>query len=462
MPKKKETLPEKKKGEAIEARPMTEAETAALEVQEEGYDKFKDPSKMSGAELELSTKEQIKIRRGSDVQLCANFYYLLAKDIPTDHGYDPKDYFERVIGISYPRVQVMSAIWSFLVKLGIDNIKRLAKAHVSWEKLKALKPAVEAGKINKKNIEQWLEKCADPETLTSAIEKEVRGLIATAKREEMDETLKTVSFKIPAYEMKIIQLFEQIAEKSLKDADRGKWYLKAAMLFSDNYADELDLKKWKALGLATLRELAERTAPVACIFVPLAPDISEKNLGVAPVYYVYQGFGAPGDEEGAKREVRHCIASSVKEAKQFLGVENVREFKLEIAPSFMPKEPFSEILDKPKEKEAEAQPITEEAKPKKAKKAKKAAKEEEALPEPEKAAEKEEEPPWEEGKPREEMTQKQIRERITAAIVKLTEAHGEEKAKALYAEAKNELKEKGVKGLDLERAIMEWIEKKVK
>jgi hypothetical protein len=344
--------------EVVEAVPISDEEAAVLSVTTDlGIKEFDDPSKMNAIELEEEALRLVRSRYQNEAQLSAVLFYIDLKHVAIDHGWDPKEYFDKRLGISLPRAHALINTWKMLATVGVDVVKRLIG--LSWEKLKTLKPAVEAGKINKRNIEGWLKKCAQDGLTVTLLEKEIRALIAKDAREELDESLKTISFKVAAFSVINVQTFEEIASKVLKTEERGQMYLKAMLDFSANYADAIDAKRWKALGLATLKEMAEQMAPVAALFFPTNPDFGAKELGVAPVLNVYQGFGAGADGPG--RELRYCIASSVSEAKAFLGVENVREFKLELAPSFMPKAPFLPIEEK-EEEEEEKEPSMEEMK----------------------------------------------------------------------------------------------------
>lgn len=343
----------KKSQEAVEveAVPVSEEEATILSVSVDlGIKAFDDPSKLSPAELEDEAIRLVKDRYQNEAQLSCVLFFLDIKNVAIDHGWDPKEYFDKRIGISLHRASALINTWKTLNIVGVDDVKRLVG--LSWEKLKTLKPAIECGKINKRHIDSWLKKCMRNGPSVEQLEKEIRALIGKMDREALDMTLKTVSFKIPALSMVNIDTFEEIAGKVLKTEERGQMYLKAVLDFSSNYADAIDAVRWKAMGLATLKEMAEQMAPVATLFFPTNPEFGAKELGVAPVLNVYQGFGAGVDGPG--RELRYCIASSISEAKSFLGVENVREFKLELAPSFMPKAPFLPIEEKEAVEEEEA------------------------------------------------------------------------------------------------------------
>lgn len=329
---------EKKKTE-VKAVPISDGEAAILSLQEIGISEFKDPSTLSPSELENRAAELIKNRNQNEAELSAVLFYISGKNIPLDHGYDPNEYYEQRLGISKHRANVLISVWNSLVAVGIDSFKRLAGC--SWEKLKLLMPAIKEGKVNKRNIETWLKKCLIDGILISELEKEVKALIADKAREEMDDSLKNVSFKVPAFELKTVGLFENVAQTTLKTNERGQWYLKALLDFTANYCDEKDADFWKAKGLAVLREVAQRIAPVSCIFIPLKPGISAEQLGVAPAYKIYQGYGSTAD--GQKADLRFCVAASESEAKKFLRVDSVREFDLLLGPSFMPETPFIEI-----------------------------------------------------------------------------------------------------------------------
>jgi hypothetical protein len=177
----------------------------------------------------------------------------------------------------------------------------------------------------------------------------LKKLVTEADRASMNKETKTVKFEVMAYELQIVHQFEEIAKSALDTEARGQWFLQALIDFSSNYAnvkDKKDAAFWKSRGLAALKELAERTAPVASLFVPLSDDITSKKIGVAPTSHIYQGY-----KEGAQ-EPQFCVATSEAEAKQFLEVKRVRAFPILVAQSLMPRAPFMATPEKPAEQAA--------------------------------------------------------------------------------------------------------------
>jgi hypothetical protein len=344
--KKKKTTSKKppakktKKPQVVDAEPLSKTETAILELQEMGIKPFKDPMTLTSSELEQRTISLDRGKSQQEAELAACLYAIEEKNIPMALGFDRKDYYRERLGISYTKATEQAKTWRMLIQVGLKNIKILAG--LSWTKLKIIRKGIANGKINARNLDIWLGRCiaspTSPNYVTlEALENMVKKLIAEADKAAMSKETKTVKFDVMAYEMDIVHQFEAIAQAALKADTRGAWYLQAIIDFSSNYANlkgKKDAAYWKSRGLASLKELVERTAPVAALFVPLADDITSKKIGVAPTSHIYQGYKDGGSDP------LFCAAISEVEAKEFLGVKQVRAFPILVASSLMPKAPF--------------------------------------------------------------------------------------------------------------------------
>jgi len=325
----------------VNAKPMSDQETAIIELQEIGITPFKDPMSLTSAELEQRAIQLDRSKAQNEAELAAVLYAIEEKQVHVAHGWERKDYYREHLQISYTKATELVKNWRVLIEVGVTNIKRLGG--LSWTKIKIIRKGIVNGKITTRNIETWLARCiAAPGdknfTSLEALENMVKKLVAESDRANMSKETKTVKFEIAAYEMPIILQFEEIAEAALVANNRGEWYLQAIIDFSSNYAnlkDKKDAAFWKSRGLAALKELAERTAPVAAIFVPLSDDITAQKIGVAPTSHIFQGY-----KDGSSDPL-FCVASSESEALIFLGVKLVRMFPIKVAQSLMPKAPFT-------------------------------------------------------------------------------------------------------------------------
>ena len=325
----------------VDVTPMTDQETAIVELQEIGITPFNDPMSLSSAELEQRAVQLDRSKAQNEAELAAVLYAIEEKQVHVAHGWDRKDYYREHLQISYTKAAELVKNWRVLIEVGVTNIMRLSG--LSWTKIKIIRKGIINGKITARNIETWLGRCiAAPGdknfTSLEALENMVKSLISEADRNSMSKETKTVKFEIAAYEMQIVNQFEEIAKAALDTDNRGQWFLQAIIDFSSNYAnlkDKKDAAFWKSRGLAALKELAERTAPVAAIFVPLSDDITAQKIGVAPTSHIFQGY-----KDGSSDPL-FCVASSESEAKQFLGVKRVRMFPIMVAASLLPAAPFT-------------------------------------------------------------------------------------------------------------------------
>jgi hypothetical protein len=338
---KKKKAPAKKKSESIEvdAKPMSDAEAALLEMRQDmGIQEFEDPLKKDIQQLEQDTIALAKKKHENEVELSFHLYAIEERRVFAEHGWEKKDYYDQILGLSHNAGNEMANNVRMLLDMGLTNVKKLQG--LSWGKVKQLRGLIKNGVIkDRKELEEWLKKCqiSGRKALTMTdLQKEVKAAVAEKGKKELDKSRKTVKFDIEAYEMETHLTFEEIAMAELETEDRGRCYTQAVAEYASVHADAKDTVKHRHLGLLNLKETAERLAPVAVVFFPTTPGVTQKDLGVIPVYKVYQGFVNTGDEQ----ELRHCIASTEKEAKKHLGVKEVREFDIEIAPSMSPREPF--------------------------------------------------------------------------------------------------------------------------
>jgi hypothetical protein len=353
-PTKKKVVAKKGKGKPtpVDARPMTKEETAIMELQDIGIKPFKDPMTLTSGELEQRTIALDRGKSQQEAELAACLYAIEEKQIHVTHGWDRKDYYRERLGISYTKATEMAKTWRLLVDVGLRNIQTLAG--LSWTKLKIIRKGIANGKITARNLDVWLGRCIAAEgkggvfTSLEALENMVKKLIAEADKASMSRETKTVKFEVMAYEIALVHQFEDIAKTALGTDNRGAWFLQALIDFSSNHAnvkDKKDAAFWKARGLSALKELAERVAPVASIFIPLTDEITSKKIGVAPTSHIYQGYKDGGTDP------LFCVATSEAEAKQFLGVKHIRSFPIMVAQSLMPKAPFTVTPEKPTEPE---------------------------------------------------------------------------------------------------------------
>ncbi len=338
--KKKAGLPAKKskgKPQPVETTPIDEAEEVRLRMPEIGIGMFPNPMKMRHAELETRTAELVKDRHQNEAELSANLWAIQERNIPQDHGYESKEYFDEVLHISPQKAAEMGKNWEMLVSMGLDAAKKLAG--LSWSKLKLLRAGILAGVITRKNIDKWLEFCtvSGPKMLTHAdLKKKVKDAIGKTAKDEDDHTMKTVSFKVPAYELEALNDFENLSEKVLETTDRGRAYVQAATEFMASHMNAKDARVIQATNLAKLKEVGERIAPVTCLFIAHSEEVL-KQFGTPVVAgVVYQGYNK--DDEASP--LKMCIAISASEAKKTLKAKNLRDFPLYIGPSLMPKEQF--------------------------------------------------------------------------------------------------------------------------
>lgn len=325
-----------KKSKAIEvdAVPMDDQETAVAEVRDEfGIEDFRNPMEMSVTKLEKEAQKLYKSRVGDEFKLSFTLLALVEKNAPADRGYEVKDYFTKFLGISHTKAGEMIANARFLIDVGVSNLKRLVG--LSWPKVKLLRRPVAAGVISKRNIDSWLKKCMAGTNGTAEwdLDKQIKDLMAAKAKVDLDDSLKTFSFKAPAYTQDVVNRFEEIAEKAF-GGDRGNWYIQALSVVAASFINKQDAELFRARGLAALKEMAEKIAPVATIFVPLTDDVGEDaKLGL--VSKIFQGFSE--DRDGVK-ELRFCLAGTESEAKRFLKVKEVRPFPIEVAKSIQPDE----------------------------------------------------------------------------------------------------------------------------
>lgn len=349
--KKKKEAAEQVPSEAIEvdAEPMTDAETAVAEIRHDlAIEDFKDPMTMSVTKLEKEAQKIYKARVGDEFRLSFTLYALREKNAHADRGYDLKDYFTKFLGISHTKAQAMIGNAEFLINVGVANLKNLIG--LSWTKVKLLKAPVEKGVIAKKGINKWLEKCkAGPEgTAEWDLEKQIKDLMAKKAKVDVDDSLKTFSFKAPAYTQDLINRFEEIAEKAF-GGDRGNWYVQALSMAAASLVNQADVELMRGRGLAAVKEMAEKIAPVAAVFIPLTDEIGEDaKLGL--MTRVFQGFSE--DRDGVKG-LRFCFAGSEAEAKKTLKVKDIRVFPIEIAESLRPSEIAAVNIEEPEEDEDE-------------------------------------------------------------------------------------------------------------
>lgn len=332
--KKKKAAKKKvaKKVTPVEVEVMSPVETTVAEVSEElAIADFKDPMQMSVTKLEAAAKKLYRSRVGDEFKLSFTLLALVDKNAAADRGFENKDYFTKFLGISHTKANEMVANARFLIDVGVVNIKRLVG--LSWPKVKMLRKPVALGVISKKNIDPWLDKCQAGENGTAEwdLEKQIKDLIASKAKVDVDESLVNFSFKAPAYCREVVNRFEEIAEKAF-GGDRGNWYIQALSEVAAAHIHQVDAELLQAKGLAALKEMAEKIAGVACVFIPLSSDVTE-NVKLGVVSRIYQGYSEDGD--GVK-ELRFCLAGTEGEAKKFMKVKAVRPFPIEVAKSIQP------------------------------------------------------------------------------------------------------------------------------
>lgn len=341
---------EKGKPEVVEVETMSDEDVTRLMMPEIGIEVFSDPWEMSHVDLENRARELIKNRHQNEAELSCILYTMQEKNLPQDHGYETKEYFDSILHISPSKASEMANNWRMLIGLGIDAAKRIAG--LSWSKLKLLRVGIISGAINKRNIDSWLEKCAisGKKLLThSDLVDEVKKLVGRKAKDDADDTIKTVTFKIPAYELESLGNFEEMAKKILDTEDRGRMFIQAIEEFMANHINMADAATVQAMGLAKLKETAERIAPVTAIFVARDETVV-KQLGTpAVVASIFQGYDKEGDQQ-----LKYCIAANKTDAKKTLGAKDIQEFPLHISPALQPADPFRY----PSEEELVETPVT--------------------------------------------------------------------------------------------------------
>lgn len=356
MAKKEEPkkLPVKKGTIETEVSKTTPSEDVINQLVEVGITPFKNPDKMTMAELEDRMKELTRQDITIECELAADIWAFSHNGHLSKTGYDFKEYFRNRIGISPTKAQGLHDMWNTFVNVGVDGVKKFPG--LSWLKVKALLPGVKASKIHKRNIEEWLQYCTigkEHSMNVQDIEKLVRELIAKKSKEDMDETPRRVSFVIPAYDLETKNHFLELAKNVLKTESEGNCWMTAAVEFSANHATATDAQIWKARGLIAMKETIERmfNGRIAVLFYPVDPTIVPEDLqGLIPFTKVFQAYASKGGDE--VRELQFIIASTEAEAKQALGVKEIREHPVVIAPSYTPKPApaFKEPEKKAKEK----------------------------------------------------------------------------------------------------------------
>jgi hypothetical protein len=344
MAKKKTALVPAKKASkkiTVEATRMSKSETAMAAAAATFNVKMppKDLATMTVAEKELRLKTLLRTYRTDEPEISALIYELTVANAPIDHGYEPREYWDDYIGITYHRAKALCNTWKALVDLGVDNFKKLAG--LGWDKLKALRVGIEARVINKRNIEAWLRKCGDGSLATLLLEGEIKALIRSVAKETVDDSVVTVKFKVPKYDLETIDTFMVVAKKVLQVEDRGLAFMKALIEFSSNHANVMEAAWWKSMGLVTMKEMIERVSPVAVVLFPLAEE-QVKGAGALPTPKLYQAYLAPAGS--TVRDLKYCLARTEKEAKELFGSgAALKKFELKLAKSLLPATPFQEI-----------------------------------------------------------------------------------------------------------------------
>jgi hypothetical protein len=221
-----------------------------------------------------------------------------------------------------------------------------------------------------------------------------------------------------------------MAKKELETEDRGSCYVIAAAEYAGVHSDAADAAKHRHLSLANLKILIETIAPVTAVFIPTR-ELKKDELGILPIYCVYQGYAKVEDKE----ELVCCIAPNAAEAKIALGVKEVREFPLMLAASMEAKKPF-------KAPESASLDTEQEAKPKA-----------KGKPKAEKKVAKEHSEPTEK-KPSKEVSQEDVKTEITTLVKKLgisSEIYNKKRG-----ELSSRLSKEG-KATGLNSAILEWL-----
>jgi len=349
----KPKLPVKKAKAVIETEAPQNFEEIMEQLVEVGIEPFKDPAKMTLVELEDNMRRLVRQDITVECELSADIWYFQANHLG-QMKYSFKDYFRRRIGLNPTKAMGLSNIWEEFVKLGITGMKALCGR--SWSKVKALLPGIKAKKITKRNVDEWLEYCTigkEKSKQVEEIEKLIKNMIAKDAKEDMDDSLQKVVFSIPAYELETKDHFLEMAKNVLRTESDGNCWMTAAIDFSANHATAADAQIWKARGLIAMKETIERiyNGRIAVLFHPVDPTVIPEDLqGIIPVTKVFQAYAAQeGDDV---RELSFVIASNKEEASKALGVKEVREFKVSIAPSYVPKP--HPVFEEPEKKEEPA------------------------------------------------------------------------------------------------------------
>lgn len=349
----KPKLPVKRAKAIIETEAPHQFDEVMEQLVEVGIEPFKDPAKFTLVELEDNIRRLVRLDITVECELAADISYFVHNHLGA-MKYSFKDYFRRRAGISPTKAQGLCNVWDEFEKVGISGMKALSGK--SWLKVKALLPGVKANKITKRNSDEWLEYCTihkEKSKTVEQIEQLIKNMLAKDAKEDMDDSLRKVVFSIPAYDLETKDHFLEMAKNVLKTESDGNCWMTAAIDFSANHATAADAQIWKARGLIAMKETIERiyNGRIAVLFHPVDPTVIPEDLqGIVPVTKVFQAYA---DQEGdGVRELSFVIASSKEEASKALGVKEVREFKIGIAPSYVPK--MNPVFVEPEKKEKPA------------------------------------------------------------------------------------------------------------
>lgn len=320
-----------RKATPVDVEPVSKSEEALLALAgTDGIQPFEDPMGKSTIDLERDTIELAKVRSENEVELSWHLYAIEENALFTDHGYEKNQYYDKILHISPQKAGQMAKNVRTLIEVDPSCIRKMVGC--SWGKVKQLRRLIDKNLItNSDELDKWLQKCTEGGnsalTITD-LQQEVKDLIASKAKDDLDPTLVPIKFHVPAYERETINDFLKIAQEELKTDNVGSAWVHAAAEWSLVHADVTDATKNRHLGLSNIKTLADRSAPVHTVFFPTSDKVDPNTLGgIIPVLAVYQGYV----EIDGKEDLAFCLAPNEKSAKRNLGVKEVRRYPIRIS-----------------------------------------------------------------------------------------------------------------------------------
>lgn len=291
------------------------------------------------AVIEERTKAAANMKDLGDAELSYLLFNLREARKWADAGHPNfVTYCDAVLGMDRRRATTLATAWDMFLSLGLSPTVLGGSHRISWTKFRALRPAVNCGKINSANIYEYLPLIADsgPESmLLKDLDNLVKGLVAQAITEggegdEDDESTVYVKIGVPKASVALMHQYQEVISKGMGIDDAGRQVLKSLEFLSAQICSN-DLEAAKLNGLVGLKQIAEALVPgLRCIFVAdTGTQLTEEVLGITPVTRLFQGC-----VEGSRgKELVHVLASSEEEAKSKIGATVVREFPISLGDS---------------------------------------------------------------------------------------------------------------------------------